>query len=169
MSKGLVLKIRIAIILLLASLEAYGCYEPPPEQHVPVSELISRTNEIVLARGIKAEIEENDWNVKYTFRTEKLLKGSVPARFSITGSPLYQGALNDFNHHRDKRFWESYGGRAFNGTDCEISPAFGIGLTYLIFLNRPYHNKSFELITRTHGSSLQKDRWLQFVEQHTAP
>ncbi len=154
--------------MLAVSLEAYGCDEPPPEQHVPVSELLARTNDIVLAKVVKAETVENSWNVKYTFSIEKLLKGNVPKEFTITGAPPYQGTLNDFNHHRDKRFWEKYGGREINGPDCEITPGFGVGLTYLIFLNRPYHNKGFELITRTHGSSSVKDKWLQFIEQKTA-
>jgi len=48
-------------------------------------------------------------------------------------------------------------------------PATGIGLTYLIFFNHPYHNKSFELIIRTHGSSLEKEKWLEFIERRAAP
>ena len=166
---GLTMRTQIACIILLVSHNAYACFAPPPEQHVPVSELISRTNDIVLASAIKAEVAENGWNVEYTFRPEKILKGSVRKEFTIIGSPPYHGAIDDFDHHRDKHFWERYGGRASNETDCEISPAFGVGLTYLIFLNHPYHNKSFELIIRTHGSPLGKDKWLQFIEQRTTP
>ncbi len=129
---------RVLIFLsLFLSLEAWSCYSVPHEQYAPVDELIARTNDIVLAMVTKAELSNNDWHVKYTLRVERWLKGKLPKRFTIIGSPPNEGSMKSFNHHRDEQFWEDYGGREHGDTNCEISPGFGVGQMYLVFYNPP--------------------------------
>ena len=135
------------------------------EQTVPATELISRTENIVLAKATSAKLQNDGWNVLYNFKTIRSLKGSTTNEFSVIGVPPYGGSMNSFNHHKAKGFWLDYGGRESNDTDCRIKPTFGVGVTYLIFIGSPYHRKSFEIIIRTHGSA--KDKWLQYVEKLT--
>jgi len=159
----------LLFLLLFLSLEAWSCSSFPQEQYSPVDELIARTNDIVLAIVTKAEIGKNDWHVNYSFRVERWLKGKLPKNFTIIGSPTNEGSMKSFNHHRDERFWDDFGGRERGGTNCEISPGFGVGQVYLVFYNPPYHQKGFELIFLTHEGHWGKDRWLQYVENKIAP
>ncbi|MDC0598686.1 hypothetical protein OAP18_02445 [Gammaproteobacteria bacterium] len=157
------MKFYLSCILLLTSLDVFGCSMPPNEQHVPALELISRTNDIVLARAVAAELREDGF-ITYTLLTERVLKGNVPEEFKIIGFRTQQNSFSNFNDHFDDGFWNEYGGREVNFTDCEIYPSFLLGSFYLIFLNQPYHNKGFELIVKKQGSSSEKDKWLEYVE-----
>jgi hypothetical protein len=47
------------------------------------------------------------------------------------------------------------------GPDCRIHPNFEEGRTYLVFLDEPYHPKSFERIAS------DSDKWLQAVRTLT--
>lgn len=156
--------VKIFAIRLIFSLNltsAIACEIPPPEQTTPATELVKRTKTIVLARVISAEYKTN--SVDYTFQTISALKGTPPSKFIISGEPLIWGdRLTDYNQHTDERFWGNHFGRSPNDTDCEIHPSFSVGAIFLVFLEQPYHIKSFELIIRTHGD--QKDVWLKWVE-----
>ncbi len=161
--KQFIIGLLIGLLYFISS-SAYSCSVPPRLQSVPALELINRTNNIVLATVFRAELQDD--GLLYTFKDVRVLKGTAYEGLSILGAPLFNNGLNSFNNHKDKEFWTNYGGRVFNGTDCEIRPPFVVGLTYLLFLDKPFHTKSFELIIRTHGSESVKDQWLQYVEKH---
>ncbi len=149
---------------------ALACFSTPQEQIVSDAELVKRTKTIVLARVEKAELlGEDSISVRYHFRKIKNLKGDAPERFTIDGiSSVYGDSLDDFDGHRKEVFWENGGGRSWHDTDCVIYPSFAVGGTFLIFLEKPYHRKSFELILRSHDADEElRDKWLSWVETHT--
>jgi hypothetical protein len=151
----------IQLMLSLSLASAIACDFPPPEQITPAPDLVKRTKTIVLARVISAEYKTN--SVDYTFQTISAQKGTPSSKFTISGESLISGDwLTTYNHHTDERFWGNHFGRSPNYPDCEIHPSFSVGATFLVFLERPYHIKSFELIIRTHGD--KKDAWLKWVE-----
>ena len=153
-------------LLATLSLPAWGCYTPPPEQLTAPEQLIERTERIVLAKVVEAKVTSDSYNILYTFETVRSLKGRVPNRFELPGYPaIWEGDNRRFNDHTDDRFWVAHGGRSSNDTDCQIHPSFSVGGTYLVFLDKPYHVKSFEIIIRTHGGPDKQDKWLQYVER----
>jgi hypothetical protein len=155
----------LAILLLSSPFPVFACYAPPAQQLVPPDELIARTQNIVLARAIRGEAKEDDYEVSYTFRTIKILKGSALDTFEIMGRPaIFEGWNENFDHHFHKDFWSVSAGRLSNEPDCRIHPVFSVGGTYLMFLDQPYHRKSFEIILRPEGEADIRDKWLQYVE-----
>jgi hypothetical protein len=155
----------ITFVTLLSISELLSCSDTPPEQIVPASELIKRTKTIVLAKVTSAKIGKDSHTVIYTFKTIEALKGAPQKTFTISGFPMmWEGELTDFDHHNNKEFWKNFGGRSDHDTDCEIHPSFSVGATFLIFLEPPYHKKSFELVIRTHGDKQTRDKWLSWVE-----
>lgn len=157
------------LILVLWIRPAFGCFSTPQEQVVPDIELVQRTKTIVLAKVMKAELlDEDSLKVRYYFRAMKSLKGRSDEEFFIDGTSLaYSDALTTFDHHHSERFWKPGGGRSWHDTDCVIYPTFTVGGIFLIFLDEPYHRKSFELIIRTHGDHETRDKWLTWVEERT--
>lgn len=154
---------------IAGSATAWACFATPEEQIVPAKELIDRTKTIVLAKVERAEVlGEDSISVRYYFREIRSLKGDSPERFTIDGvSSAYTGPLDDFEHHYSEAFFENSGGRSWHDTDCVIYPSFAVGGTFLIFLEKPYHRKSFEIIIRTHGGEGVRDKWLTWVEEQT--
>jgi len=148
---------------------ACACFSTPQEQIVADEELISRTKTIVLATVIKAELTEDNQNsVRFHFTKVRTLKGDSPQHFTIDGDSAAHGdPLDDFYGHSKPSFWESGGGRSWHDTDCAIHPTFAVGGTFLIFLDKPYHRKSFELILRSPDAAPEvQDKWLKWVESH---
>lgn len=150
---------------LLIATESLACFAPPAEQTASTEAMIKRTSNIVLAKVIGADVAHDSIEVEYTFHTVKTIKGQAEATFKIIGRPLAQGWMSNFNHHSDEKFWNSSIGRHTYDSDCKIYPRFAVGATFLVFLDTPYHNKSFEYIVRTRGNSETKDKWLQYVEK----
>ena len=164
------MKAALATVLSVLSFPAFGCFAPPPEQVTAPEDLIQRTENIVLAEVIEAKSPLGTYEVTYTFQTVRTLKGDVSGEFQITGYPsIGEGSNRNFDHHNDEGFWSSGAGRSPNHTDCAIHPTFSVGGTYLVFLDHPYHVKSFEAIIRTHGDSEKRDKWLRYVETRTGP
>lgn len=159
------MKIVLTVILSILSISAIACEVAPKEQTVSAIELINRTESIVLAKVVSATSSEDAYVVTYKFKTIEMLKGKKIDTFQINGHPLYQGGMQNFNHHSDAEFWKDYRGRVSNDTDCKIHPGFSVGAIFLVFSDQPYHNKSFENIIRTHGNKDTKDKWLQYVEE----
>ena len=155
--------------LTLSVTPAFGCFSTPKEQIVPDIELVQRTKTIVLAKVVKAELlDEDSLNVRYYFQEIKSLKGDAKKEFFIDGVSLaYNDPLRTFEHHHSQRFWKPGGGRSWHDIDCVIYPSFTVGGIFLIFLDEPYHRKSFELIIRTHGDEETRDKWLTWVEEQT--
>lgn len=159
----------ILLTLILICHASFSCDSPPDSQATPPDELISRTSQIALAKVVSASASKNSYEVSYRFKTIKMLKGKAVKHFEILGHPLYEGGLRNFDHHMSEEFWKNYGGRLSSYTDCEIHPGFFVGGIYLVFLNEPYHNKSFESVFRINGDSETKDKWLFYVEEKLKP
>jgi len=116
---------------------------------VPYPELIGRTANIVLARAERAELLP-DQSVRYLFRTVEVLKGKPRRTFTLTFDSscmtYLRGLDTDFDKHRDGRFWDRRESRQWNAPDCKMAPNFMVGRQYLLFVDEPYHWKSFEQI-----------------------
>ena len=164
------MKLALGILLTAFAAPALACSVPPREQYTAPDELIARTETIALAKVIRAETLPDGFSVLYTFETVEQLKGKANPQFQISGWPaIWEGENRRFNDHHDESFWSNPAGRVGNAPDCEIHPTFSVGGTYLIFLNQPYHVKSFEIVIRTHGDPNSRDKWLQYVESRTGP
>lgn len=139
-----------------------ACSAPPSYLTVPYYELISRTNRIALAEVVKID-SVGEHQYEYQFELEERVKGNVDNSFSMTfenyPSPFVKKAPDkDFNQHRGGVFWDQNAARQINDTDCRMHPVFEKGSTYLLFLDKPYHWKSFEVIKS------KEDLWLQTVK-----
>jgi len=162
------MKLLFITLCIIFSTRSVACYSPPEIQSTSVNNLIQRTKTIVLAHVAEAKYKKIDHQVEYTFKLVKIIKGQITEHIKLDGYPLiWEGGLNTFNNHTESVFWDTGRGRLVHSTDCLIHPSFSVGATYLLFLDRPYHNKSFEQIIRTHGDKGTKDKWLQYVETQT--
>ena len=165
---GRTMRLLFFLALILATQDCLACRATPAVQYTPPDELISRTTNIALAEVVRADAASNGWDVLYTFKTIKPFKGNIEPAFQILGSANFGDMSNwRFNEHFDEGFWDDRAGREFHDTACRIRPGFTVGGTYLVFLDKPYHSKSFEMILMTEGSADKKDKWLQYVEKRT--
>ncbi len=156
--------ILTAALVFISSSQAMACYAEIKEHFSPANDLISRTNNIVLAKVISAELQDNG-DVKYNFEVIEHLKGSSEKNFSLNGEPLlHDYQTNTFNNHQDAEFWEDRQGRSSVGNGCDIAPTFSVGAKYLIFIDPPYHRKSFERISQPFQN---KDKWFEHVRMRT--
>ena len=185
---------RIMTVLIVVGffpMQAWGCM-PIASQLVLADKLISRTDNIVFAKLVNAEVmtekerygdlhdkigkpvpdgvtplerwtwltQYNKGNfppIKYTFEALEILKGGKHSKFEILG---YSGLKGDesYESHTNDLFWKKMGGRTSNHfASCVTMPNFDIGYNYLVFVDKPYHRKSFELIVD------EEDKWLQYV------
>lgn len=137
--------------------EAFCCPQIPPEEFTPYTNLIHWTSRIALGILDKT-VPHSDGTIEYLFKTVRVVKGEVGETFTMVGVDTGLSLFNsDFEGHADKKFWEDPAlGRSQSFIDCKIHPLFHQGDQYLIFLDEPYHPKSFERII-----TLQ-DKW--FVE-----
>jgi len=169
--------IILTFLLLIAAQQSWACYVRPAEHVVPPDELIERTDNILLGKVVKAEKSGEYYYYKtgekviYTFEVLTELKGNMllnDNKFTMTG--LEDGDdLRNYNHHKDEEFWDDWGGRMFHEpNDCKIYPTFVVGENYLIFYNKPWHAKSFELIKNPPPvdevpDPITTDKWLIYV------
>lgn len=157
------------LLLLFVTQDALACLLTPREQITSPDELIARTENILLARAVRADAASKRWRVLYTFKVERTLKGQPRTAFQILGEPLLgEISMHRSNEHGSEAFWDERGGRESHDTTCEIRPGFAVGNTYLIFLDPPYHTKGFEEILFTGEDGREKDKWLQYVEERIA-
>ncbi len=179
------MRVFFILILCVFPMQAFACYVTPPEQIAPIDELISRTNNIVVARVIEAKLTSYrsfpEYHVvDYKFENVESLKGQVDKTFNILGSntspykkqtafvkPLDNNVkmfskkwFEQTEYHNDETFWKSDIGRVSHEPTCNIRPDFLVGQTYLIFLDKPYHQKSFELMPQ----GLSTDKWYEYVK-----
>src|SRR5690606_11813002 len=100
------MKSRIALLLLIVSQNSFACLVTPPVQYTPPDELIARTENIALAQVVRADAASNGWNILYTFKTIKQLKGEYRKAFQILGDKaVWENSNNRFNDHFDENFW----------------------------------------------------------------
>ncbi len=141
--------------------QAFACTAPPPIQYQQISELIARNKHIVLAKVEGMRIVNND-KVSYRFKTLENLKGDNKTNFQLVGITEDSPNTNSFNNHRNNEFWQDTGGRLYTSADCQIYPSFTVGSTYLLFLDKPYHVKSFEKIENIRSKN--RDKWFSYVK-----
>ena len=144
----------------LTSQVASACDKIPESQTQSINQLITRTNNIVIAQAKKPEIG-GDGLYTVEFEVSDVLKGSQWSNFILQGKPTTPDKLgNDFNKHGDLQFWAYLNtGNFFRDKDCNLYGYFERGRQYLIFIDKPFHPKSFELI------SSQEDSWLKEVKK----
>lgn len=156
----------VAALLGFTTLAAICCFSTPQEQIATAEELVARTSRIALATVVEAKYDRQTGDVTYTFEADKVLKGEGIDSFSIKGGFLRNSEdLKTFNDHKAANFWDSSDGRCYHDTDCKIHPGFAVGMTYLVFLDEPYHNKSFEQINMLGSDPSERDKWLVWVDQ----
>ncbi|MGO1120225.1 hypothetical protein ACTL6U_16085 [Rhodovibrionaceae bacterium A322] len=138
---------------------------PPRSLVTNYTELINRTETIVLARAIresKGTIATRDGNLPIAgFELVEALKGSSPQVFSIPNGALVKeekSPKGDFNGHRNLAFWNDNITRQWNASDGKMRPVFLEGHSYLLFLDNP-HWHSYEEIKETN------DLWLTTVRK----
>jgi hypothetical protein len=99
-----------------------------------------------------------------TFEVIEQFSGQALNSFELLGyPPPATDQIGRFDDHKDVGIWENTHGRTANDTDCQIPPDFLVGQAYLVFLDQPYTNKSFELIARMTGGMTPHDQWLDHV------
>ena len=185
------MRVLLTLCLILFSNQALGCYVQPPQQYVPADELIKRTENIVLAKAVKAEfipypqispfvyndkgqltvapgLDGDHDPIKYTFSIMETIKGKHTNEISLEGFHERKETIkNKDYHHKEEEFWKDNAGRLYNAPDCQIHPSFVLGGIYLLFLDEPYHRKSFELIGYM-DKHIPEDKWLAYVKEKVA-
>jgi hypothetical protein len=124
----------------------------------PYTELIRRTATIVVAETVRIE-ELTGERSRYRFRVVETVKGRSLQDVALTFRRALEPVVfdDDFDGHRDPRFWDRRSTRQINDSDCQIHPAFAVGSRYLLFVTPPHHWRSFERIITP------DDRWLETV------
>lgn len=143
------------LFVLLFSSVALCCFAPKPEQVSVPEELVSRVRRIYLAEAV-----ERDSKGFIQFKVIETLKGKQKSSFSIEGVLSESESGADFDRHLREDFWTKSGGRMQIEASCQITPSFSVGKKYLVFADKPYHLKSFELI-----ASVDADAWLKKVKE----
>lgn len=138
-------------LFMIVPVLAWGCFAPKPDQVAAPEVLIKRSKNIYLADAFESS------GAKVDFKVIEILKGKRRTRFQISGA-FADEVGTDFNGHRLESFWSKSGGRVQIEPNCEIVPNFQKGKRYLIFLDKPYHFKSFELIENGDDAWLKKVR-----------
>lgn len=133
---------------------ALCCFAPKSEQSTDVVTLIKRTNNIYLAEAVNLS------NGKFDFKVLEKIKGKIRDKFQVRAL-ISDETGTDYNSHKLESFWSKSGGRMQVEPSCEIIPNFQKGKKYLVFLDKPYHLKSFEIIV-TDG-----DEWLKKVREES--
>lgn len=153
------------VVAALWSGGVQGCFIPPSHQLMGVNEQIMGASDISVARVAGATLLENG-GVRYDFVVHKRLRGPYRARFSMAVRANPPAGIRQLSEdHSDQEFWQPYGGRMSNGSDCELHPVFTVGETYLVFYGPPVTRRSFERIRTVGGQPSKDDRWLSYVEQ----
>jgi hypothetical protein len=153
--------LALLLTLLLLPARAFACAEPPESMRTPYTELIARTRTIVLADVASVERVGAD-RVRYHFKVTETVKGTAPPDPTLTFArperpPVTPQAETDFDAHREPAFWDRHLTRERDDAACRMNPVFSQGNHYLLFLEEPYHWRSFERIVRS------DDRWLATV------
>lgn len=142
----------ISLALVLSAATAVACFAPNPDQTSTPEELVKRTKQIYLAIALK-----QDQKGPVQLSVVETLKGPKKSKIQIQGL-LSEFTGNDFAAHSQPEFWETNGGRMLVEPSCQINPAFSKDKKYLVFVDKPYHVKSFELI-----EDVEKDAWLKKI------
>lgn len=148
---------------LILAAPAKACFIPKSEHRSAITDLISRTQRIVIAelKSSQDRAANGDFRtVDYVFKVSEVLRGEPMEEVTLSGHRFIPDLdRRHFNQHQAREFWSPNGGRSRIHADCSLTAAFEKGKQYLLFLDQPYHMKSFELIEGT------GDRWLEKVRE----
>lgn len=173
----------IVVLIFQIPTVAFACYQLPDYLYASHTELVERTDTIVLARAVDYSMRAKkpsgralDFG-KFTFEKVRLLKGMSEHTFTVNGYvgrgadtfyEDYQGNLSpgldvlyeDFDAHRLPYFWKHKElGRSTSYGDCNLHGVFVVGETYLLFVGPESHTKGFENVREP------EDLWLKAIEK----
>ncbi|MGH1487392.1 MAG: hypothetical protein ACRBCI_14350 [Cellvibrionaceae bacterium] len=140
----------MTIVFFLLSNTVAACTGIPVPQTHSHEQLVKRTENIVLARAFRPQLVNGELHTVKFYVTD-VLKGSQEGNFDLTGFAADQNNGNtDFNKHNDLKFWAySNTGNFKRLENCNLYGYFKQGEQYLIFLDAPYHPRSFEIVSST--------------------
>jgi len=156
----------VAVLAMAVFGSAHACrtrqigMDPSPE------DLVASAREVYVARVVQAT-ETEGGKVDYEFAVVKRLAGPFRTRFSISSNTAAADDIVASPDHSDKRFWEAGGGRLGGDSNwCYITLRFDVGISYLVFLDRPNTYRSTERINVFPGREpITDDKWYQYVEE----
>lgn len=153
-----VLAVQITIVFFLLSTTVAACVDIPTQQNHSHEQLVKRTETIVLAKAVLIQPAGGDLHT-VKFYVSKVLKGAQKNNFELTGLAAdLKNGNNDYNKHNDLRFWAySNTGNFKRFENCNLYGYFKQGEQYLIFLDPPFHPRSFEIVSST------EDAWYKEV------
>ena len=156
------MKSVVAAVLVLGFGIASACIAPPKGYYEDYVSLVENTPTIVLARASSVEDGDPEELRTVSFIPTRTLKGRLEdsKKVILTGY-VVDDALrkpNDFDSHKDPRFWALSIGNSGTPGDCQAYGVFHLGSEYLLFVRQQGHLKGFELIRSP------DDLWLQVIE-----
>lgn len=150
-------------LLALHAAAAQACYSAPASQLIGIAEQLGQATNVAVAQVIAATPLDSRV-VEYRFLVLEQLVGPPQKVFTVTGhAPGPFDKDTSFNDHADFAFWARGGGRTMNDSDCHIHPTFGVGSTYLVFLDMPPTWRSFEKLDLFGSIVNHEDKWLAYV------
>ena len=165
------------MIFVFISHQGFACYATPKERIVSADDLIRRTKNIVLAKVTDSDYTAPKIDMdsapgvygpttKIFFEVIRIIKGTSEKTFDFMSyGKSSEASLNNYDDHKDPEFWKKETGML--GPCSHNTPGFVLGSVYLIFLDEPYHVKSFELINN-YDVGTDQDKWLSYVEAKVA-
>jgi hypothetical protein len=185
LKKRLVSLTFFATATLVSSL-SLACFVATPEQTTPWQELVRRAKTVAFVEAVGAVPTTSESNpstggssndtvpaataTNAKFQVLAILKGpssttlemddviALPKPDPKNADKSVDLQSQTFNDHHDKQFWRNGAGRTTPGPDCQIKPSFVVGQKYLVFQDKPYHVKSFEMIRN------ENDEWFAKVK-----
>ena len=154
----------VGVLAMAVFGSAHACRTRQVGMDISPDDLVSSAREVYLARLAQATASEGG-KVDYEFVMEKRLAGHDRSRFRITSDSAVADDVAASPDHRDERFWQSGGGRlGGNSNWCRITLRFDVGMTYLVFLDRPDTYRSAERINIFPGREpISDDKWYAYV------
>lgn len=158
--------LAVLAIAAIGTSSAHACrsrqigMDPSPE------DLVASAREVYVARVVQAT-ETEGGKVDYEFSVVKRLAGHDRSRFRIASDSAVADDVAASPDHSDERFWQSGGGRLGGKSNwCRITLRFDVGMTYLVFLDRPNTYRSTERINVFPGREpITDDKWYRYVEE----
>ncbi len=160
---------RLVAALVIAAIgagSAHACRSRMPGMEASPEDLVASAREVYVARVVQAR-ENGAGQVVYEFAVLERLAGLERGRFSIEAGSAVADDVAGSPDHGDERFWQTAGGRLGGASNwCTITPRFDVGMSYLVFLDRPGTYRSFERINVLPGSApISDDKWYGYVVQ----
>ena len=156
MKNSIILSIGVFIVAVLYPAASYSCFGLPADVTSSPSNLVLKADYIVLAEAKKELSGDGTYPTEFLFETKEVLKGEAPDQFKYYGFKRTedQGTLEDFDAHKNPRFWAYGYGNSTSPAWCGVYGIFEEGQTYLIIDSDKGHLKGYENIRS------EDDLWL---------